>query len=198
MNLRLITLLVAFLALPASSQAADEPAAAALAARAAVLQTVARGATVTSNQQQYQVLAGARAVESQQQEQPQDAITRAGGGKLIETKGAFVVFAAGQRHAPVVASTNNATTYPTVINTRTGVVGVLPGTLKVKPKNMANAQAIAADHGLVLVRAFAHLQTAFYRVNVGQDVVAAAAALAADPRVASAEVEVIEHVRIPQ
>lgn len=66
-----------------------------------------------------------------------------------------------------------------------------------KLKNMANAAAVASDHGLELVREFAHLQAVFYRVKPGQDVVAAAASLAADARVSSAEVEVIENMDVP-
>jgi hypothetical protein len=41
------------------------------------------------------------------------------------------------------------------------------------------------------------LQVAFFRVMPGQDVVAAAAELSADTRVASAEVEVVEHLNVP-
>ena len=73
----------------------------------------------------------------------------------------------------------------------------MPGTLKVSLKDMANAAAVAADHGLEVVHVFAHLQIAFYRVKPDQDVVAAAAELSADARVASAEVEVVEHLNVP-
>ena len=198
MKLRLITtLLIALIALPALVQAADKSETTAVTERAALLQTAGRGQAVTSNSQQYQILPGARAVESLAQEQPQQTLARAGGGKLIETKGAFVVFAAAQQSAASVASTNGATSYPTVLNTRSQGIGILPGTLNVKLKNMDSAAAIAIDHGLEVVRVFAHLQTVFYRVKPGQDVLAAAASLSADPRVSSAEVEVIEHMKVP-
>jgi hypothetical protein len=204
MKIRLSALLIAFFALPTLAQAvdrtvtgADRTAMAAAVQRAATLQTLGRGATLTSNNEQYQVLPGARAVQSQAQELPQQAITRVAGGNLIETKGAFVVFTAAQQGTASVTQVNGATSYPTVLNARTGGIGILPGTLSVKLKNMANAAAVASDHGLVLVREFAHLQAVFYRVNPGQDVVAAAAALTADPRVTSAEVEVIEHMNVP-
>ena len=73
----------------------------------------------------------------------------------------------------------------------------MPGTLNVKLKNMGQAAAIAADHGLEVVRVFAHLKTAFFRVKTGRDVVAATATLTTDARVVSAEAEVIEHRYIP-
>lgn len=199
MNIRLIAFLMAFIALPTLARPVDNAANTTLAAdRTAALQTLKRGATVTvtSNSQQYQILPGVRAAESLAQEQPQQTLTRMGGGRMIETKGSFVVFTAAPQ-SPTSVTTVNGTSYPTAFNPRTGGIGILPGTLTVKLKNMDNAAAVATDHGLEVVRVFAHLQTAFYRVKSGQDVVAAAALLTADPRVASAEVEVIEHIKTP-
>lgn len=160
-------------------------------------QSLNRGQALTSNKEQYQVLPGARAVERLAQEQPQQALARVGGGNLIATKGNFVVFTTAQQNAPSVALLNGTTFYPVVFNQRTMGVGIMPGTLAVKLKNMASAAAVAADHGLDVVRIFDNLQTAFFRVRTGQDVVAAAAALAADVRVSSAELEVIENVAVP-
>lgn len=197
MNIRIIALLVAIVALPTPTQAAEKKAAtAADTERAALLQAVGRGSNITSNNQQYQLLPGVRAAESRSKEQPQQTITRMGGGKLIETKGSFVVFSAPEQSQASVTSVNG-TSYPTALNPRTGGIGIVPGTLTVRLKNMGNAAAVATAHGLEVVRVFAHLQTAFYRVKPGQDVVAAAASLTADARVESAEVEVIEHINIP-
>lgn len=202
MNIRVFALLMAFIALPLLAQAGEKHlagkkgASTAVAERAALLQTLGRGSTVTSNNQEYQILPEVRAVESRPNEQSQQTLTRMGGGKLIETKGTFVLFAAPKQSQASVTSVNG-TSYPTAYNPRTGGIGIVPGTLNVKLKDSANAAAIAADHGLVVVRVFAHLQTAFYRVKPGQDVVAVAASLTADARVESAEVEVIEHMNVP-
>lgn len=193
MNMSLITLLIAFAALPIQVQAADKTAV----AQTALVQTAAKGSTMTSNKEQYQVLTGMRAAESRGQEAPQQTLSRIGGGKLVETKGAFVVFTATPQKTASVASTNGATTYPTVLNTRTQNIGILPGTLSVKLKNMADSSAVAASHGLDVVRVFAQLGYAYYRVKPGQDVLAAAASLSADTRVSSAEAEVIEHAQVP-
>lgn len=197
MNFRLIALLIALVALSVPAQAADKAATAAVAERAALMQTLKRGQALTSNHQQYQVLPGVRAVASLAQESPQQTLTRVGGAQLIETKGVFVVFTTAQQSAPGIALVNGATFYPTVFNPRTQGVGILPGTINVKLKNMANAAAVASGHGLEMVREFAHLQTVFYRVQPGQDVVAAAGALSADSRVTSAEAEVIENMAVP-
>lgn len=201
MKVRIIALLIGLIVMPTLAQASDKNTAnkkpaTAVSERAALMQTLSRGSTVTSNNQEYQILPGVRAVESLSDEQPQQTLTRMGGGKLIETKGPFVVFSAPEQSQASVTSVNG-TSYPTALNPRTGGIGIVPGTLNVKLKNSANAAAIAADHGLEVVRVFAHLQTAFYRVKSGQDVVAVAAALAADARVESTEVEVIEHMNVP-
>lgn len=197
MNIRLITCLTTFIMLLPAAQAADRAAImAASSERAALLQAAGRGATISSNNQQYQILSGVRASESKAKEQPQQTLSRMGGGKLVETKGGFVVFTELPQSAASVMSVNG-TSYPTVINPRTGGIGIVPGTLSVKLKKNETANAVATDHGLDVVRVFAHLQTVFYRVKPGQDVVVAVAALSADARVESAEVEVIEHVNMP-
>lgn len=188
-------LLIAIFVLPMQVQAADR--AATISQRATLLSSQARGAVLNSNNEQYRLLPGVRASQGKSKEKPQQTLSRVGGGSVIETKGDYVVFTAAPQGAASVMNVNGANTYPTVLNARTGGVGILPGTLTVKLKNMATAAAVAADHGLELLRAIDHLQTAFYRVKAGQDVVAAAAALSADARVASAEAEVIEHVKVP-
>ena len=200
MNMRMLVLLTAFVVMPTLALAADTAETAALIAkRTALLQKLGPvGSTITSNNQQYQILPGVRATISLPDERPEQALTRMGGNKLIETKGAFVVFSAAQQSVPSLTSVNGATSYPAALNPRTGELGILPGTLKVSLKDTSSAAAVAADHGLEVVRVFAHLQMAFYRVPPGQDVVAAAAALSADARVASAEVEVVEHLSVPQ
>ena len=62
---------------------------------------------------------------------------------------------------------------------------------------MADATAIASAFGLSVVREFAHLKVVYYQVKPGQDILAVAAALAADSRVLSAELEVVEHLAEP-
>jgi hypothetical protein len=199
MNMRILVLLIACVALPTLVQAADPAETATLKAnRTALLQKLGPvGSTITSNNQQYQILPWVRATISLPDERPEQALTRVGGSKLIETKGAFVVFSTAQQSVPSLTSVNGATSYPAALNSRTGEIGFLPGTLKVCLKDMTNATAVAADHGLEVVHVFAHLQVAFFRVMPGQDVVAAAAELSADTRVASAEVEVVEHLNVP-
>ena len=80
---------------------------------------------------------------------------------------------------------------------RTKNLGVLTGMQVVKPKNMADAAAIAGSHGLETVKAFPHLRTVFYRVKTTNDIADVAAGLQADLRVENAYPEIVEHVHIP-
>jgi len=75
---------------------------------------------------------------------------------------------------------------------------VLTGTLVVKPKNMADAAAVANSRGLEKGKEYPHLQTVFYRAKAGADIADALAALQADARIESAYPEIIEYVRVPK
>jgi hypothetical protein len=97
-----------------------------------------------------------------------------------------------------VGRTGTSSVYPTVVNARTGTLGVLTGMLVVKPKSMADVDVIASVHGLEKVKAYPQLQTVFYRAKAGTDIADASAALQADARIEIAYPEVIEHVRVPK
>lgn len=207
---KLIALLFAVLAMPVMlaspafaqpPQLPRAPQATAAPNRAALVAALARAETFTSGNQQYHRLPEVRALaRASQKEPPAEALKRVGAasGNFIETKGHFVLYRAGAQATAQLETAGGQTLYPAALNTATGGIGILPGTLVVQPKNISQAEALAADHGLELVRAYPHLKTAFYRVKPGQDLLAAAASLRADARATSAEVEVIEHIRTPK
>jgi hypothetical protein len=169
--------------------------------RAELLKSLQRGKSFTIRNETYEFLPEVRALDRGARKQtPQQAIAKLGadGGTYVETKGRYVLYRAPQAKPAAIERADGTAIYPTVLNTRTGVLGVLPGTLVVKPATVEDAAALAAQHGLEIVREFPHLQTVYYRVAAGVDVLDAAAALAADPRVASAHPEVLERVRTPR
>jgi len=197
MKIRIVVLLIGLMAFPVLAQQVDRSPDAVALAREAQMKSRARGAKINSNSEEYQVLLSVRAAKRLSHEQPEQTLARMSGNNLIETKGSFVVFDAPQQSHASVTTVNGASSYPTVLNARTGGIGVIPGTIDVKLKNIDSASVVAADHGLDVVRIFKHLNTAFYRVKSGQDVVAAATSLGRDTRVENAEVEIIEHVYVP-
>ncbi len=109
-----------------------------------------------------------------------------------------VLFRSARQKPAFVEQVAGAAVYPTVVNTRTGMFGVLTGTLVVKPKKLADAAAIASSHGLEKGKEYPHLQAVFYRAKAGTDIADAAAALQADARIESAYPEIIEYVRVPK
>src|SRR5262249_11151721 len=153
--------------------------------RTAMLQSLQRGREIVSGNERYRHLSEVKAVEGR---------SRAA-GEVIETKGRLVLFRGAATDSVALNLRGGSLEYPAVVNTRTGRLGVLTGALVVKPKDMADADAIAASHALDKGRVFPHLQTVFYKVRPGEDIADAAAALQADPRVESAYPEIIESVR---
>jgi len=201
MNMRIVALGLMLAASLAWAQESPKPAIKAVKAeRAAMLETLQKGKQMRGSSDQYRHLTGVLAVAQGADETPQQAVARIGGGgaELVETKGRLVLFRLNQQKPLSLERVAGATVYPTVVNTRTGTLGVLTGTLVVKPKSMADAAAIASSLGLEKGKEYPHLQMVFYRAKTGADIADAAAALQADPRVESAYPEIIEHVRTPK
>jgi hypothetical protein len=202
MNIRMIALCLAFAApLVLAQESPKRVAKAAAAERAAMLETLQRGKEIRGSREQYRLLPEVHAVEhGASAETPQQALARIGesGAQVVETKGRLVLFRSPLQKPAFVERVSGATVYPTVVNVRTGTLGVLTGTLVAKPKSMGDAAAIASSHGLVKGKEYPQLQTVFYRVKAGTDIADAAAALQADPRVEDAYPEIIEHLRTPK
>jgi hypothetical protein len=200
MNIRIVALYLMLATPAAPAQESREPAQAA-AERGAMLGALQRGKELRGSREQYRHLPEVLAVERKgPDEAPQQALARIGesGAQVVETKGSLVLFRSTRQKPGFVERVAGMTVYPTVVNVRTGTLGVLTGTLVVKPKNMADAAAIANSHGLEKGKEYPHLQTVFYRVKANTDIADVAAALQADPRVETAYPEIIEHVRLPR
>ena len=170
-------------------------------ADARTLAALTRGAELVNDGQTYVLLPEARAVRAQHSgEASTQALTRLGlpGRSVLERKGAFVLF---REIAPVSTATGPAASQdslPVLLNTKTGALAVVAGTIRVRLHVAGDAEAVAAAHGLTVSNQFPHLKTAFYEAPVGADLAAAAKALAADPRVADAGLELIERVLSPR
>ncbi len=201
MNMRIVALGFMLAASLALAQEPAKPAKAKAAERAAMLETLQKGKEIKGSRGQYRVLPEVHAVEHKASaETPQEALARVGegGAQVLETKGRLVLFRSTQQKPAFVERIAGATVYPTVVNTRTGTFGVLTGALVVKPKNLAEAAAIANSHGLEKGKEYPQLQTVFYRAKAGTDIADALAALQADARIESAYPEIIELVRTPK
>lgn len=170
--------------------------------RAVLLQNLERGTAFTSADQSYQVLPAARAARL-----PRGEITAHAAGRLrltttdlLERRGDLLFYrgSAATVTGAVVTTRNDTAAYPVVLNTGTGQLGYLPGTIRVRLARAADAPTVATAHGARVYRAFPQLGVAYLQAGAGQDILALAATLAADARVTSAEPEVVEHLRVPR
>ncbi|MDO8413656.1 MAG: hypothetical protein Q7S51_07705 [Gallionellaceae bacterium] len=201
MNIQLIILLFAFVAMPGMAASPVHHSELKAVDRTDVLQKLQRGSSFTHQNQTYQYLPEVRAVrlKSGSESLPQ-ALQRAGvaADQIIETKGQYALYRGTQRATAQTEQNEGHANYPAVLNVRTQVIGILPGTIEVKPKNMSAVAAIAAQYGLSVLREFSHLGVVYYQVSPGQDIFALAHALAADARVSSSEIEILEHLAVPK
>jgi len=202
MNIRIVALCLTFAApLGLAQESSKSVANAAAAERAAMLETLHKGKQIQGSRGQYRLLPEVHAVDHRASvETPKDALARIGesGAQVLETKGRLVLFRSTQQKPAFVERVAGAAVYPTVVNTRTGTLGVLTGTLVVRPKKLTDAAAIASSHGLEKGKEYPHLQTVFYRVKANTDIADVAAALQADARIESAYPEIVEYVRSPK
>jgi Open reading frame 2 N-terminal domain len=200
MNVRIVALALLLFAPAGLAQDYHQSARAKSAERAAMLESLQRGKEITALGERYQQLPGVLAVERSGSQTPREALgaANAGAAEVVETKGKLVLYRGGGSSPALVKRVGEATVYPTVVNSRTGTLGVLTGTLVVKPKSMGDADAIAAGHGLQKTKAYPRLNTVFYRAKPNVDIADVTAALQADPRIESAYPEIIEHVREPK
>jgi len=189
-NIRVAALALALFAPACIAQTYPAPQGKAASGRAAMLASLQRGREIDVRGVRYRHLPEVLAVER--------GSGGAAPGEILESKGGLVLYRAKAATAPAVQRAAGKAVYPAVLNTRTGALGVLTGNLIVKPKSMADAAAIAASHGLDEIQGYPQLQTVIYSAKPGVDIADVSAALQADPRVASAYPEIIEHVRVPK
>ena len=199
MNVRIVALTLLLVAPASLAQGSYTTTQTKAAERAALLESLQRGKEIDVHGERYQHLPEVFAVERKsgaQTSQETANLVGAGAAQVIETKGAMVLYrGGGKATGALVQRVGGSTVYPTVLNVRAGTLGVLTGTLIVKPRSMADTDAIGASHGLEKTKVYPKLQTVFYRVKAGADIADVSAALQADPMVESAYPEIIERVR---
>ena len=199
----MLTVLFAF---PALAQAAPSAAAA---RRAQILATAPRGPSFAAGtRESFEVVVGLRAV-ARGSATPEARLGALGlpASDLVEEKGPFVIFqqaATGATTRARIAAASTVTAidrtaiYPVVLNPRSGGLGILPGVVIARLRDTADAASLAEANGLRIDHVAEMTRYGFFRVPEGGDPIAAAAALAKDPRVVTAYPEVREHFVVPQ
>jgi Open reading frame 2 N-terminal domain len=118
---------------------------------------------------------------------------------LVQKKGHFQIFRSNLETGNKTMTCQNLYSqqvFPVVLNNRTGNLGIVTGMIAVKLKDIEQASDIAADYDLVIKNAFAHLNTAFYSTQPGQDLIQLGTTLGDDSRIEKASIEVLEHLQV--
>jgi hypothetical protein len=205
-------LLVALLAglLPGAAPAqGNDPAPKATRGSRLPVDSLKRGAQWENHGTAYAVVPEVRAVlAAGQEEAPEAALARQGiaGGTVLERKGGFVLYKAAPGARPLAGSSatalvaGQADPRPVVLNLRTRKLAVVLNSVRAELKDAgsngtAAAEALAADLGITLGKQFPNRPVVYFAVPAGMDLIALVGKLRGDPRVAKADLELIEYVR---
>ncbi|WP_028325200.1 hypothetical protein [Desulfatirhabdium butyrativorans] len=128
-----------------------------------------------------------------------------GSDRFIQQKGPFSLYeqAVSVKSASIralsKASAGDGFAYPAVLNLKTQSLGVLTGKLWLKLKDLSDADAIASDYALSLSFTNTALSTAFYEVpkSASVNLLALRNQLAADPRVETVTLDMVDRIRHP-
>jgi len=159
------------------------------------------GISFMSNSDQYQLILGGRAAK---EGASVSGLSASQGGVKNEVlwegaNGAFNLTIsnsnADQQSAQALSSGSNYNQI--AYNTRTGGVAIITGQIIVSYTDGFDSEFLEASYGIQLVQDFAHLKTAFYTVNAGQDIFLITDYLNQGGLVTKAEVEVIENFAVP-
>jgi hypothetical protein len=198
--------LLAVLGWPPAARAQQAPLKSSRSSRSGV-EGLVRGAQWTHRGQAYAVVPEVRAVlGGRQGEEPAAAFARAGvtGGPVLEQKGGFLLYkqAAAPRpsnaSAPAALLATQADPRPVVLNLRTQKLAVVAGAIRAELNDVTAGPAVATDLGIALGREFPNRRVAFYTAPAGTDLLTLLARMRAHPRVAAADLELIEYVRTPR
>ncbi len=171
------------------------------------VQGLARGQQWTNRGQVYAVLPEVHAVLGGRSEPDSAAFARAGvkGGPVIERKSGFLIYkqapatrAAGAPAAAGLAATAGQDPRPVAMNLGTQRLAVVVGALRAELKEAGTAEAVATSLGIQLGREFPSHRVAFFAAPAGADLLDVLGKLRVDPRVAAADLELIEHTRMPR
>jgi len=169
--------------------------------RRAEVEALPRGAPFTVQGRTYHLVAGLRAVGMGPAEAQQETLRRAGVGPadLVEATGRWLIVRQGGPVAlGAVLAGAAVPTHPVAVAAASGRLVVVPPSLAVRPGSMEDADALAQAHGLTVTSRARAIGVVFLAVPAGTDILAAARALAADPRVRTAEIEVQEDFPVVQ
>ncbi len=190
-----LALLAGLLALP-SATAGQSKVSALASPRAQAVAAAPKGATFRSSGQEYRVVLGVRATEVPRSAPVAPRLSAAGasGADLLEVKGPYAIYREPAGTAPV----GGAETRAVAVNTRSGQLGVITGTITGWAASAAEAGNAARAAGVALEFYAESTGYGFFLAPEGGDALAAAAALRAASGLKGVQVEVRESYDEPE
>lgn len=157
------------------------------------------GVAFTSNQVQYQLILGGRAVRHNTNNVAALSASTASSNLWSEKKGTYQIFIADETSDAFLktmsSSGNNFNQI--AFNPNTGNVAIIIGEIIVKLKSGITAESIASIYNINLADNFQQINTAIYRVNEWQNIFTIAEQLNLNPSIEFAELDVIERFPKP-
>ena len=173
---------------------------------AALVAAAPKGPEFENDRQNYRVVAGMQAVKlGDATSGARTAALGLSASAMVERKGPYAIVERGAatgtpaavvEAASAVSAIAAEPSYPVVVNTRTGQLGVVSGTIIVKLASIADVDALAKANGLSVEYVAEPIGFAFLGAPAGIDVLATTAALGRDPRVMLAYAEIREHFAV--
>ena len=159
-----------------------------------VQKALASGVTFTTNQVQYQLVSGGRAILKSNNSVAARSANSSSNNLWSDEHGPYMVsIGSGGQSSNSSLRANGVSFKQLAFNPATGNVAVVTGDIVVKIKPTYSAEAIAATYKINLVENFKDISFAWFQVNSGQDIFAIAQNLSGHPGVESSEIEVKEH-----
>lgn len=116
---------------------------------------------------------------------------------VVQTKGGFTIFEPQSSSGlPMIktlrSSSSGASVYPVMLNLQTKTLGVFTGKLWLKLKDVSQAENITKDYPLKLDFSNTSMETAFYTVSSGEDILKLKDKLENDARVLRVTLDIFE------
>ena len=163
-----------------------------------VQKALASGVTFTTNQVQYQLILGGRAIAKSDNTSAAQSAHSSANNLWADNHGPYLIsIGTGGQSANSSLSANGVNFKQIAYNPDSGKVAVIVGDIVVKIRQSYSAEAIAATYNINLVENFKDISYAWYQVNSGQDIFAIAQNLSGHSGTESAEVELV-HQNTPR
>ena len=163
-----------------------------------VQKALASGVTFTTNQVQYQLILGGRAIMKSNNSVAALSANSSSNNLWADDHGPYLIsIGTGGQSVNNSLSANGVNFKQIAYNPDSGKVAIIVGDIVVKIRPSYSAEAIAATYNINLVENFKDISYAWYQVNSGQDIFAIAQNLSGHSGTESAEVELV-HQNTPR